>query len=771
MRLEQQERNVEIIGQAFEKQSAKAELNPVIFQILSGKIYSNKILAVIRELACNAVDAHRMAGPNAPKHFDVQLPTKIEPVFRIRDYGVGLSHENVFNLYMTFGASAKRDSNSLIGGLGIGSKAPLAYTNAFNVSSYYNGEQRSYSVFIDTDGQPATMHVHTQPTSEPNGLEISVPVKEGDIRRFEEEATAVFRYFNPDEIYPNFLGVSVPPENLQVNYLFKNHLFGKRKSPHNNNTLHAVMGNIAYPIDTHQLGQLCEEENRVNVNPIYLVKNEAIDFFFKVGDLDIAASREALSYTPRTAKVLFNAILEAVRLEKDRIKDLFKPLKTLWEVASTAYEVERTSFLRSLSLRGLYFKGVSVDSRLYLSPNNSYQDSQYIRATHLTDRDIRRNLEKPIIFGFSKHDSFIPYDIHVVVVKDTSHMLSACIRTVWQDFLDNQWPAIQAKRGLTTTPLMLVVEPEDISLFLTYAKGCPTPIYLSKVKPSPAFIKQREVKEKVEKAKVSYKHIAFSENSFNQSYVTVNVDSLNLSPQFKELYVVSNRDKIVLGNRTFTVEQVGALLHALGSKSLAVIQQANLSRVLKATGGEGKAFISLQTVLTEQDSVIKKKVKEFLLDGIRRDELLEQHLSSYQQEEALRKLFRLSRDLELDKVFPKDYASLDTFAFNGRAVLRPKVRRDFVANLRGLAEGLLGPNFVWGRLRDSQEYKTKYATKTLKDYELDWSNINNFFLTYPMLRLIDREVFGQNTAHWQSIVKDYKLMVDSAITNNTKKAS
>ena len=112
MKLAVQERTVVVQGANLEQRAASIELNPIIFQILSGKIYGNKILAVIRELSCNAADSHKQAGHTKP--FDVQMPTQLEPVFRIRDYGVGLSHENVFNLYMTFGASSKRNSNALL---------------------------------------------------------------------------------------------------------------------------------------------------------------------------------------------------------------------------------------------------------------------------------------------------------------------------------------------------------------------------------------------------------------------------------------------------------------------------------------------------------------------------------------------------------------------------------------------------------------------------------------------------------------------------------
>jgi HSP90 family molecular chaperone len=74
----------------FQSTNYKIEATAKAFSILSDGLYSNKIKAVIRELSTNAYDAHVSAGcPDSP--FRVQLPTKLEPVFVVRDFGTGLS--------------------------------------------------------------------------------------------------------------------------------------------------------------------------------------------------------------------------------------------------------------------------------------------------------------------------------------------------------------------------------------------------------------------------------------------------------------------------------------------------------------------------------------------------------------------------------------------------------------------------------------------------------------------------------------------------------
>ena len=54
-----------------------------MFKILSDSLYSDKVMAVIRELSTNAYDAHIAANNKNP--FKVILPTRANPSFTVRD--------------------------------------------------------------------------------------------------------------------------------------------------------------------------------------------------------------------------------------------------------------------------------------------------------------------------------------------------------------------------------------------------------------------------------------------------------------------------------------------------------------------------------------------------------------------------------------------------------------------------------------------------------------------------------------------------------------
>ena len=115
------------------------EYNAVAFDILSKGLYKDAVEAIIRELSTNAIDAHKQAGTQ-DKPFDVHLPNYANSAFYIRDYGTGLSQDQIEKIYVTFFNSTKRGDNDAIGCFGLGSKTPFAYTTQYTVESFYNGE-------------------------------------------------------------------------------------------------------------------------------------------------------------------------------------------------------------------------------------------------------------------------------------------------------------------------------------------------------------------------------------------------------------------------------------------------------------------------------------------------------------------------------------------------------------------------------------------------------------------------------------------------------
>ena len=108
-----------------------------LMHILSSTLYTYPQLAVVREIVCNAWDAHIAAGIT-DKPIDVSITTDR---IIIRDYGFGIAHAQIGPIYGVYGNSTKRDDSASTGGFGLGSKAPFAYTDNFEVISHHLGQK------------------------------------------------------------------------------------------------------------------------------------------------------------------------------------------------------------------------------------------------------------------------------------------------------------------------------------------------------------------------------------------------------------------------------------------------------------------------------------------------------------------------------------------------------------------------------------------------------------------------------------------------------
>lgn len=167
----------------------------LIMEILS-KLYTHPIRTMVQEYICNGRDAMREAGTWDKIPMTIGLPNTLEPTFRVRDYGVGISPDRMDNVFVNYGSSTKRDSNTQTGGFGIGSKSFRCYTDSMSVVSFYNGTKYTYVV------QPAgCLLVAQESTKESNGVEIQIAVKHKDISEFYDAVQRCVRFWKEEIKY------------------------------------------------------------------------------------------------------------------------------------------------------------------------------------------------------------------------------------------------------------------------------------------------------------------------------------------------------------------------------------------------------------------------------------------------------------------------------------------------------------------------------------------------------------------------------------------
>lgn len=282
----------------------RSENSAHIFNILRSTLYSNKVLAVLREYSANAWDEHRAAGiPDRP--IKVVIPTVLEPTLRIRDYGRGLSEQQVFEVYTQYGSSTKRDSDDVVGCLGIGSKSAFAYADAFTVTSWHGGSKSVYVAVLDETNVGTMSLMHREPCDPSDtGVEISLAVDVADCPQFHREAQGLFPHFTP------------PPDiNVRMDVTP-----AREQSPHGG--IHgggvwtAVMGCIPYALD---LGAV---RDALISRGLYSMVSYGGVLRFDIGEVSISASRESLEYTPRTKAAIvakIDALIDDVRENVARI--------------------------------------------------------------------------------------------------------------------------------------------------------------------------------------------------------------------------------------------------------------------------------------------------------------------------------------------------------------------------------------------------------------------------------------------------------------------
>jgi hypothetical protein len=293
------------------------EASPHAFRMLSSGAYSDKKAAVLREVGCNAADAHVAAGKK-DLPFEVKLPTILDSEFWIQDWGPGLDEAEVRKLYTTYFKSTKQSSNDFTGAFGLGSKSPFSYTDSFSVIACKGGVQRTFVAHLDKTGSPVIRKLSEQPVSKlwKSGVRVGFPVKRADFDEFRDKAIQVFQWFNPRPDVKGLLDNWAP----QPEYWLDGVRVALASSGGMNQKAIVLMGNVAYPLD---FATLFPESERTTQHHRYgavqvarsaedELSRHAIILKVPIGTVQVALSREGLQYDDGTRAALKQALSEAV---------------------------------------------------------------------------------------------------------------------------------------------------------------------------------------------------------------------------------------------------------------------------------------------------------------------------------------------------------------------------------------------------------------------------------------------------------------------------
>jgi hypothetical protein len=468
MRLDTVKREVSSSG-TMEVSKATIKATPKIFDMFANDTYANKPVAIMRELVANGVDAHVAAG-RPDRSVEVILPTPLDPMCVIRDFGTGMPHEFVMTDFMSYTDGSTKDKNDdAIGGFGIGSKSPFAYVDQYTLRVVHEGILSVYTMFKDEDGIPAIGLQGQTTTDEPNGVEVSFPVEDSDMGDFREAAQQALQYFRPMPLVTN--GELKAPE-----YTYVGNNWAMRPKA---GELGVIMGGVRYPVAESSLSW--ELRGHKDLSPLI---GYGIDITLPIGACGVAMSREQLSYVPKTSESI-KAALEGI------LEDVVKTFSTFFDTCNSEWEAmlklaEETGFesynrsaRAKLMLSNARYKGRELQTGFKLADN----DLPLARGWMIPSKSNRRGslCPTPKWGGLSDVFTVTPGRAENIIIDDLPDSPKSKAVAKIRAFVDTQ---PQAKDNLVFRPPQGKVK-EMIALL----RGCDTYILTSTLPEPPAIVR------------------------------------------------------------------------------------------------------------------------------------------------------------------------------------------------------------------------------------------------------------------------------------------
>jgi hypothetical protein len=382
------------------------------FNILSSTLYKDQILAVVREVLCNAWDAHIEAG-YTDKPVEVTIT---DDKFIIKDFGRGIHKDDMGLIYGTYGNSTKKNDGQQTGGFGLGCKAPFAYTDHFEVISCHDGVKTIYNLSKSSAqamGKPGIIPIASFPTTD-TGLQVTIRILNNMNRnRF---MRLVQRIAKNGDMNVLFNGKQV--ETLGFDTTKANYLIAPGEFIENQTDIMVRYGNVIYPVDT--ASEIGHEYKIIKAHLEALgrhSRNYNIIFQAPPHSISVTPSRESLSmqeHTIKTLKMLLGGFV-------DTLNTTFK--EACSEFAQAAVEnavadkriADLLTTAECLPIKGDSTHPTHISDLLTMSQR--YMESNYPKSLDFRKQDIKFRLEKMVVAGLLQRGTVQTFLRHLDKVK------------------------------------------------------------------------------------------------------------------------------------------------------------------------------------------------------------------------------------------------------------------------------------------------------------------------------------------------------------------
>lgn len=428
-------------------------------------LYADPIVATVREIISNAIDATRAIPEEKRKPIDVFVPTLMSSEFDVTDHALGLSLSEIKNIYTRYGASTKESDFSQIGAYGLGSKAPLSYTSEFTVETAKDGMYTSILVTVENGINTVKILAHGT-TDKDNFMKVSIPVKKEDIdsfanalKTYKEHPMKDISFNGLDDIEADnvdkFLGtmdyngiplnIYIPNNNIidylmsllrnketdsGVNYVIKGILSGYEYVLLDNNrwneldfSIELVPGIVDFSSSRDEITNTIRKKNLIEAFEKFMTQDEAINDFIKLLNLDDNLKR-----------TLFVRCLDAnlyERLNDDEKKKLFTLSSGYVLGQSTTRALGIIDGFRNIveytDNHSLNMSSIGNVSRINSQINIYFNPDEY-------DKYNKKNNQEKLSVNAIKHISTVPlysvshwssHSSHFIIVYDVNDAKSA----------------------------------------------------------------------------------------------------------------------------------------------------------------------------------------------------------------------------------------------------------------------------------------------------------------------------------------------------------
>ncbi len=308
------------------KMSISAEGSRYLIANLTN-LYSYPETAILREYTANALDSHVQAKQKRPIEVTIK-DTETEVLINsyqkrkiksfdlmVEDFGIGMSRDDIVNIYSQYGASTKRDTNTQVGAYGLGAKSALSLVDKFSIISVKDSIEIVFNIVKGEDGVGVIYFVSEESTTKPNGVKIHI-VADGVNIPLGNAARDFFATWSPGSVLvngkepyhvandPGFLKISVNDNEILGYLKVKDDQYQKETLEEYYKTFRPTGGNkvslggILYPIASQDLSNFYE------INPFIqkIFDSSYIDVL--VGSIDLTPPREGIRYSNKTLSTL-----------------------------------------------------------------------------------------------------------------------------------------------------------------------------------------------------------------------------------------------------------------------------------------------------------------------------------------------------------------------------------------------------------------------------------------------------------------------------------